>query len=164
MISFEKCICDFQLKATAELANEIWNEYFLSIISQDQIDYMVDKFQSFFAMKQQINEGYSYYNIMLDGNVIGYFAVCPKNDGTLFLSKLYLKKEYRGRGYASLAFSFIKGLAKGMGLKSVWLTVNIHNDTAISAYNAFGMKKIRSQIVDIGEGFVMDDFVFEISV
>lgn len=164
MLFFKKCTADEDLKYTAEMANKIWNEHFISIITQGQIDYMLEKFQSYPAMKEQVKEGYLYYNFVLDGKKIGYFAVCPQSDNTLFLSKLYIKKEHRGRGYSSQAFEYIKGLADGLGLKSVWLTVNKHNSVAVSAYEALGMKNIRSQTTDIGGGYVMDDYVFSIDV
>ena len=42
----------------------------------------------------------------------------------------------------------------------IWLTVNKHNNGTIAVYKKFGMKIIRSQVTDIGNGFVMDDYVF----
>ena len=97
---------------------------------------------------------------MLDGEIIGYFAICKKDDNTLFLSKLYLKKEYRGNGYARKAFEFIKELAKQKNCSMIWLTVNKRNDDSIAIYKKFGMEIIRSEVTDIGSGYVMDDYVF----
>lgn len=42
----------------------------------------------------------------------------------------------------------------------VWLTVNKHNDPAIEVYRHWEMKIIRSEVTDIGNGYVMDDYVF----
>ena len=39
------CSCDADIRALAALATEIWHEYFTAIISKEQIDYMVEKFQ-----------------------------------------------------------------------------------------------------------------------
>ena len=49
-------------------------------------------------------------------------------------------------------------------MKSIWLTVNRHNYDAKKVYDAFGMKIIRDQVTDIGNGFVMDDHVYSIDV
>lgn len=160
MLTFEKVNTQESIRKTAELAKEIWNNYFITIITQSQIDYMIDKFQSEMSMTEQIKSGYEYYNFVLDNEIIGYFAVCPKEDNTLFLSKLYLKKAYRGNGYARKAFEFIKQLAKEKGCNMIWLTVNKHNDDSIAIYKKFGMEIIRSEVTDIGSGYVMDDFVF----
>lgn len=160
MLTFEKVTTKESIKKTAELAKEIWNNYFITIISQGQIDYMIDKFQSERALTEQIKSGYEYYNFVLDGEIIGYFAVCPKEDNTLFLSKLYLQKNHRGKGYARKAFEFIKDIARKNEYTMIWLTVNKHNDDTIEIYKKFGMEIIRSEVTDIGSGYVMDDFVF----
>lgn len=160
MLEFKKVSTSEEVKATAELAKEIWNDHFVDIIGQNQTDYMVEKFQSEKAMTEQLSGRYEYYNFVLDGKAVGYFAIYPEKDNTLFLSKLYLKKAYRGNGYARQAFEFIKEIAKLNGNKMVWLTVNKYNDNTISVYKKLGMKIIRSQITDIGNGFVMDDYIF----
>lgn len=156
---------DEQFRANAELAAEIWREHFHGIISDEQIEYMLDKFQSYDAMKEQIaSEHYEYYGLFIDGVQQGYFAIADKGDGTLFLSKLYLRKQFRGQGLASVMFDEIKRIGRERGLKSVWLTVNIHNDSSIAVYRHWGMKVIRDQVADIGGGFVMDDHVFSLDL
>lgn len=160
MLEFKKVDTQDKIKQTSDIANEIWNQHFISIIGQAQTDYMLENFQSEKAMTEQIKSGYEYYNFVLDGNPIGYFAICEEQDNTLFLSKLYLKKEYRGKGFARQAFEFIKSIAKKNGNSMVWLTVNKYNDNTIGVYKKFGMKIIRSQVTDIGDGYVMDDYIF----
>lgn len=148
----------------AQLANEIWNQHFPPIIGQEQVDYMVDNFQSEKAMTKQISQGYEYYFMCVDGQNQGYFGIQPQDDGTLFLSKLYLRQSQRGNGYATKCFEFMKKLCKERGYTSIWLTVNKHNDNTIAIYKKFGMQIIRSQVSDIGNGFVMDDYVFEYKI
>lgn len=165
MLEFVKCETDHKLRRTAEMAIDIWHECFEGVISDEQIDYMVENFQSFAAIKKQVgSENYEYFNFVLDGTRIGYFAVAAQPDNTMMLSKLYMYKEYRGNGYAKKAFEFIKDLARQKGCKSIWLTVNRHNYGAMKVYEAFGMKVIREQVTDIGNGFVMDDYVYSIDV
>ena len=51
-----------EIKELAELAKEIWFEYWHSILTLGQIYYMVNKFQSELALTEQIErENYSYY-------------------------------------------------------------------------------------------------------
>ena len=50
------CSSDEDIRALATLASEIWHEYFVSIITEEQIDYMVEKFQSYPALKKAIEE------------------------------------------------------------------------------------------------------------
>ena len=64
------------LNNLAALASEIWHEYWPVILSSEQIDYMVEKFQSLNAIKNQIEfENYSYYFIKLDEEYAGYFGI-----------------------------------------------------------------------------------------
>ncbi|MBQ8883276.1 MAG: GNAT family N-acetyltransferase [Oscillospiraceae bacterium] len=153
-----------EIPQLAKLANEIWHQHFPTILTEEQIDYMVLNFQSEKAMNSQLENGYEYYFMNADGDNQGYFGIQPQEDGTLFLSKLYLRKSYRGNGFARQAFEFMKDICKERGYKSIWLTVNKHNDDTIAIYKRFGMEIIRSQVADIGNGFVMDDYVFEYKI
>ncbi len=141
----------------AELASEIWHEYWPCILTAEQIDYMVEKFQSKKAIKEQIkNENYVYYFIKVDNEIAGYVGVSDKKD-YLFLSKLYIRKEFRHQGLGRLAFNEIKNL----GFKKIRLTVNKYNKNTINAYLKYGFKTIDSVVSDIGCGFVMDDYIME---
>ena len=63
-MELQVCNNEQQIEALAACAKEIWNEYFTSLISQPQIDYMVEKFQSAPALKKAIFEdSYTYYMV-----------------------------------------------------------------------------------------------------
>lgn len=151
-----------ELSQVAELAEKIWHECFVGIISEEQIDYMVEKFQSYSAMKEQIaNQDYYYFAVRDDDDICGYIAVKPENDERFFLSKLYLRKEKRGKGIASQMLERVFTEAKNSGKSKVYLTVNKHNDHAVKVYEKSGFKTIECVVTDIGNGFVMDDYVME---
>lgn len=169
--AIEEIKTDEELTELAEFANDVWHEFFPGIITVEQIDYMVEKFQSYNAMKEQLaHEGYSYYGVRIDGALVGYFGICKKqctkldSGESLFLSKLYLKKCMRGKGIASLMFKEVKRIARREGCELIWLTVNKRNDHAVSVYKHIGMRVIREEQTDIGNGFVMDDYVFGIMI
>lgn len=158
-------VTEEQIRLAAELADEIWHEWFPSILSAEQIDYMVDKYQSEKAIKGQLaSEGYKYYFIMKGGTRVGYTAIRRDDDGRLFLSKIYIKKEYRGNGYAREAFEFLKDYCRENGLDAIWLTVNKHNVNSIAVYEKCGFRKIGEGVTDIGNGFVMDDYYFQLDI
>lgn len=153
-----------QLRRTAAIADEIWHEYFPCILSDEQIDYMVNKFCSFDAMKENIRiENYTYFIIKKGNADIGYTAV--KHDGDkLFLSKLYLKKEERGKKYARSVMEQHRTYCRENGLRSIWLTVNKYNASTIAAYKAMGFVITGEGVADIGSGFVMDDYYMELEI
>lgn len=160
-INFEPVKTEEQIKILADTATVIWHEAFKNIITLAQIEYMIEKFQSFNSLSDAINKNnYLYYLIKNDNDVVGYTGLHEENE-KLFLSKLYILKEYRGKQVASKTFEFIENLAKNKNLKSVWLTVNRNNSHAIEVYKHKGFVVTRTQVADIGNGFVMDDYVFE---
>lgn len=146
----------------ARLASEIWHEYYINILSREQIDFMLDQFQSIAAINEQIfNQGYLYYGFYLENtNMIGYLAV-KEEEGKLFLSKLYISKEHRGKGFASQAFLFLEKLCTSLKLSHIWLTVNKNNASSIEVYKNKGFNIVDEQVADIGHGYVMDDYIME---
>lgn len=153
-----------QIAAIAGLAHEIWYEYYVPLIGRAQVDYMVAKFQSSGAMAGQMREGYEYFSIERDGQGIGYAAVQPHPaDGSLFLSKLYLLRDARGGGTGRVCMEFIEQLARRRGLTLLWLTVNKGNP-AVKAYERLGFRIAADLTMDIGGGFVMDDYRMEKSL
>lgn len=152
------------IRDLAQLTAEIWHEYWVEILSPEQIDYMVEKFQSEQAIKKQIaEEHYTYFYIVQDNNIAGYIGLSKKEDH-LFLSKLYIKKDFRHQGIGTQVFEFIKDFTLKNNYKRIILTVNKYNTNTIKAYNKWGFKEIDSVVTDIGNGFVMDDYIMEYSL
>lgn len=150
---------DDDIQEIAVLAEEIWNQHFVDIIGKAQVDYMVEKFQSYPALKKQIEqEGYEYYRIFCRGLQAGYIGVHPEKDA-LFLSKLYIRKDFRGKHLATGALRFLTELCRKRGLKKIWLTCNKHNDHTLAVYDHLGFQITDEQVADIGNGYVMDDYI-----
>mgnify|MGYP002624586319 CR=1 FL=1 len=92
-MSFEQVKTEEQIKKLAETANIVWHEAYEGIVSVSQIDYMIEKFQSFNSIFEAINKDhYLYYLIKVDDNVAGYIGL-HEEEGKMFLSKLYILKE-----------------------------------------------------------------------
>lgn len=160
MVKFEIADKD-KIKLLASIADEIWHEYWPFLLSKEQIDYMVEIFQSEAAIKKQIDfENYNYYFIKNDDETAGYFGISFKED-YLFLSKLYIKKDYRHKGIGKEAFLKIIDIAKEKNYKKIRLTVNKNNKNTINAYLKYGLKIAYEDITDIGHGFVMDDYIMD---
>ena len=154
---------DDQIDIVESLAREIWTEHYIPMIGKEQVDYMLDRFQSKRAISEQIMTGVLYYLMEEDNEFIGYIAVQPKGI-ELFLSKIYVKSSRRAKGYGRKAVQFAEALALQRGLQKIVLTVNKNNLNTIKAYEKIGFKKVGSLIQDIGNGFIMDDYRMEKSV
>ncbi len=148
----------------AEIAHDIWFEYWPERIGQAQTAYMVERFQSIPAIRRDMAENAYEYWFLYDeeGTLVGYTGghVEPETN-RFFISKIYLFEAQRGKGYASCTIRFYDELCKERGLSAMYLTVNKHNEMGIRAYKAKGFVTIEEVETDIGEGFVMDDYVME---
>ena len=146
-------------KLIETLAKEIWMQHYLPIIGIEQIDYMLDKFQSESAISHDIECGYTYLIACFDGTPCGYSSI--KNDDGVFLSKFYVMKAYRGKGVGKSMMNAIAAYAAEHNAGRIWLTCNKHNSASLGIYEKLGFKAIDSIVTDIGGGFVMDDYVLE---
>jgi len=153
-----------QAEKAARLAKEIWEEYYPAIITREQIDYMTDTFQSPAAIEQQMQDGMKYYLALEGDEEIGYLAYAEENGSTLFLSKIYIKKDFRNTGRGREMFAFTLGQARKQELKTIQLTVNKNNTASIEKYLKMGFAISDSVVKDIGGGFCMDDYVMEYDV
>lgn len=140
------------------LATRIVREHYDPIIGKEQNDYMIAMFQSEEAISRQLKEGYQYYFVRALGCNIGFLAFYPRGNA-MYLSKLYLLKEERGKGYSRLMVGFVIGKAKDASLPTLELNVN-KNNGSIRVYEKLGFKVARSEKNDIGNGYFMDDYVY----
>lgn len=160
MIEIHKANSFSHFQIIEELASTIWWEHYPSIIGNTQVTYMLEKFNSAKAIEEQVNSGSNFYYMSFDGIPIGYMAIKNETD-FLFLSKLYVMKTYRGKGVGKATMAFITDEASRLNQKAIQLKVNKYNTNSIAAYEKLGYKKIKAMITDIGEGFVMDDYLLE---
>ena len=79
----------------------------------------------------------------------------------MFLSKIYVQNSLRGKGLGKKAMAFVEEKAKELNCKGISLTVNRENLNSIKAYKKMGFVNTGTNIADIGEGFVMDDYLME---
>lgn len=153
-------VYDSDIQRLADLAHEIWWQHFPPIIGEAQVKYMVDKFQSNEAIIHQLRNGYEYFLAELDGTAVGYTGLVP-DKGKLMLSKLYVKDSTRGKGVGQALLDFIEAKCRAEGMDRIWLTVNRGNTGPINWYKNRGFIIVKEVDLDIGSGFIMDDYVME---
>jgi diamine N-acetyltransferase len=161
MVQFKLAKTNLDFNTISVLAKNIWTEHYTPIIGLDQVNYMLEKFQSEIAIQNQINiDNYKYYLIIYENTAIGYLSI-KNNDDALFLSKIYIDKSCRGKGFGKIAINFIEEQAKDLNCQTIYLTVNKYNINSIMAYQKIGFIKTEELFIDIGNGYVMDDFRME---
>ncbi len=162
-IQFEPVTTPAAIETIKQLAEKIWPEYYQPIIGLPQVEYMLEKIQSIKAIQDQIKQGSLYYLIQdQKAQTLGYVAILPK-PSELFLSKLYILAENRGKGFGRQAMDFVRDTAKNQNLPKITLTVHKQNPS-VKAYEKMGFKIVAPVVTDIGGGFVMDDYKMEITI
>ena len=149
-----------QIAEVARLGAEIWREHYGELLGEAQIAYMLEQYQSERAIAEQLaDKGYHYWLMLDEGRPCGYCGFVREAE-RLFLSKLYLRKEVRGRGIARLVLEKLR--TEAAGLRGIYLTVNKENSGSIAVYRKLGFREIDAVKTDIGGGFYMDDYIMEL--
>ncbi|WNC71673.1 GNAT family N-acetyltransferase [Thalassotalea psychrophila] len=161
---FHLVTTDKDLDEVVTVARIIWTEHYTSIIGIEQVEYMLEKFNSKQVIAEQIaDDNYQYYLVKNKGEIVGYIGVQLKAS-ELFLSKIYIQSAERGLGLGKLSMAFIKKVAEENNLSKITLTVNKNNRDTIAAYYKFGFTNTGEVCADIGEGYVMDDLQMELQL
>lgn len=149
---------NLHIDAIVALAKPIWHEHYTPIIGEQQVNYMLEKFQSRKAIESQLAEGYQYFQVGEQTHLLGYFSIQFRKNASLFISKFYLSKLARGKGIGKQMLSFIECLASLNKCQTIDLTVNKYNP-AYQVYLKLGFINQGSTEFDIGSGYIMDDYL-----
>ena len=143
----------------AQMAKIIWNKHYISIISQAQIDYMLEHMNSVPSIKEQVTQGREFYLLQHKQQEFGFVAVEQQQNGILFLHKFYIMLNNGSKGLGSKVMQEIKNsYAHQLAIK---LTVNRQNFKAINFYFKNGFKIVEVADFKIGNGYEMNDFVMQ---
>ncbi len=140
------------------LARQIWLAHYPSIISIEQIEYMLPRMYGNDVIAEELRDANLCYELLIwETEPIGY-ASYRFELPSVFLSKLYLTPELHGKGIGQATLTHIEDIARTHGATSIYLFVNKRNEKAIRAYLRAGFKIEQDVVKDIGGGFVMDDY------
>jgi GNAT superfamily N-acetyltransferase len=166
------------------ISERTWPSTYGHIISQEQIDFMLDWMYSDASLEQQMNNGCEFYIANLNGYDVGFCSLSPeaeekgeeeegkeeednstensKGAKAHKLNKLYVLPAAQGTGSGKALLNKAIEVAKAAGSGSLFLQVNKQND-AYTFYVKHGFVKEREFKFDIGNGFFMDDYVMRLS-
>lgn len=147
----------------ADLAERIWPYTYSDYISEEQLRYMLDLMYNECELLAQLNKGFIFLIAAAYDKDVG-FACCSIIDAVnnaYKLNKIYVLPEMHGRGVGKILINEVISLAKGEGGKLLVLNVN-KNNKAREFYLKIGFKMKESVTLNIGNGFVMDDYVMEL--
>jgi ribosomal protein S18 acetylase RimI-like enzyme len=160
-VKFVPALTAEQLFIIHELAPTLWQHAYSEILSQEQISYMIEWMYSLDNLTRSSETGTNFFLIEISGTNQGFIALTPdkENPKLISLDKLYLHKNFHGAGVGQKALDFACNFAKKNNFAEILLHVNKNNLKAQKAYLRNGFVISEAVVNDIGNSFVMDDFV-----
>ncbi|WP_029269693.1 GNAT family N-acetyltransferase [Flavobacterium sp. KJJ] len=151
------------LKTIQEIAHLTWPLTYGEILSKEQLDYMLNLIYSDEALKTQFEKKEQlFYLILDDETTVGFIGIEHnyKNGFVTRIHKIYLLPETQGKGIGKKVIAEIEKLA--FEKKSIALSLNVNRfNNALRFYQKLGFEVTDEVNIDIGNGFLMEDYVME---
>ncbi|MEN9599077.1 MAG: hypothetical protein RL596_1388 [Bacteroidota bacterium] len=151
------------IPAIRSIAERTWPSTYGSIISQAQIDYMLDLMYSDASLNKQMDSGHQFYIFDFEQAPIGFASVSKEADGIFKLNKLYILPTIQKTGAGKALLQQVKNYAKANGGSQLILQVNKHNN-AKAFYEYQGFRVQKEMVFELDHGYVMDDYIMEINL
>ncbi|NDP28316.1 MAG: GNAT family N-acetyltransferase [Flavobacterium sp.] len=148
-----------------EIAHTTWPNAYGSILSNAQLDYMLDLMYSEESLLQQLNTKRLFFLAYEDDVCLG-FTSCENNylnNKVTRIHKIYILPEAQGKGVGKLLIDKVITLAKENQSEVISLNVNKFNK-AVSFYKKVGFEIVAEEDLDIGNGFLMEDYKMELKI
>lgn len=154
--------------AIIRLAGIVWRSHYPGIISPGQIDYMLERMYAPEVLKTEMtSDGVVYWvaENCKDGDVCAFASAGPGGGaGELKLHKLYVRPDRQRTGLGGRLLLQVRERAASIGASRLVLCVNKANTQALAAYVRYGFVVRRPLCIDIGGGYLMDDFEMELGL
>jgi ribosomal protein S18 acetylase RimI-like enzyme len=144
-----------------ELCFKIWPQTYSAILSQAQIDYMLELMYSEQSLHRQMTEEECKFIFVYDDHTpVGFASYGAAGPGLFKLHKIYILSNQQGKGTGKFVIDYIIRSIKEKGATALQLQVNRKNNAKLF-YEKIGFSVIYSYDFPIGNGYVMDDYVME---
>jgi len=146
------------------IAARIWPVAYKDVSTPGQISYMLDMMYSTEALqKQMLEQGCEFLLYQPNNHSVGFASYSKNEEGIWRLHKLYVDIDQHGKGIGKVLLEEVKKRVAEKGGSELELNVNKRNK-AKDFYYSQGFTLRREEVIDIGEGYVMDDFVLVVEI
>lgn len=150
-------------KKIQEIAHQTWPETYGTILSKEQLDFMLDAFYSEAALNDSVVFKRHHFLLAKEDDVVLGFASYEHNyeeNNRTRIHKIYVLPQTQGKGVGKTLIDFIQKLAIDISSKALSLNVNRFNK-AYTFYQKNGFEVIKEVDIEIGHGYLMEDYVME---
>ncbi|WP_420150595.1 GNAT family N-acetyltransferase [Spirosoma sp.] len=158
-------VTEAELPIIREIAYKTWPGTFGAILSSSQISYMLEMMYSLDALRSQINEKKHVFLLAKDestGEHLGYvsYELNYKREALTKIHKICLLPASQGKGIGRSLIDKVAERAATYKNDRLGLNVNRYNK-AVQFYERVGFTIVGQEDIDIGDGFLMEDFIME---
>ena len=150
-----------------KLAQEIFPHTYKEIITQEQIDYMMDMMYTPSLLEEKIEtQSERFFIGYKEDTPFGYLSFEKKESNYFYIQKIYVRPQFQGAKCGTYLFEEAKKTIKKecSGPIRIGLNMNKENEKALSFYKKRGMKIAGTRVHPIGHDFFMDDYILEIEI
>lgn len=148
------------------IAEEVWPIAYGAILSQEQLNYMMEMMYSIPALQKQFNEKHHHFILAVaDETPVGFasYELHYNETSKTKIHKIYILSNQQGKGIGRVLIDYISEEARKNNQEALLLNVN-KNNKAQHFYKKLGFSISHEEVIAIGQGYVMDDFVMEITI
>lgn len=147
----------------ARLGDAIWRAHYGTMISLAQIDYMLAGRYAPERLRAYVDSDERWmWLLRVDDVPVGYCSCSlGENADEMKLEQLYLSSAHKGKGLGGRMLRHVEEKTRAQGRSRLYLTVNKGNTDSIAIYRKSGFVVREEAVFDIGNGYVMDDYVME---
>ncbi len=145
-----------------EIAQITWPVAFGEILSKEQLAYMMEMMYSQQVLENQLLHGHEFYLFLEEERVLGFMGIEKnyKNQNQLKIHKLYILPAEQGKKIGEKLILFAENICLEEQIQKLTLNVNRYNK-ALHFYEKLGFENVKSEDIEIGNGYLMEDFVME---
>jgi GNAT superfamily N-acetyltransferase len=147
------------------LAFQTWPATYGTILSKEQLGFMLNKFYSLENLKLNTEQNQLFYIISENKAPMGFLGIENQFEGKAItkIHKIYILPNKQGKGIGKLAIDFVIKCSIENNMKKIILNVNRFNK-AVSFYQKMDFKIVEEINIAIGNGYLMEDFVMEMQL
>lgn len=148
-----------------QLAEQIFPATYKEIISQEQIDFMMDWMYSISNLNKQMDDGHIYFLAYRETAPVGYVSVEQQDKDLFHLQKIYVLGSEQGTGCGKFLFTEAVKYIKMVHPAPCTMELNVNRENrAIRFYEHMGMHKARQGDFPIGNGYFMNDYIMSMEL
>lgn len=145
------------------IAKKTWPVAYGEILSKAQLDYMLDKMYSDDALNDNlVNNGHHFILAKENEICLGFasFEHNYLNQKVTRIHKLYILPHIQGKGIGKILVNAVVKFAREKHSFALSLNVNRYNK-AVAFYKKSGFDIISEEDIEIGKGYLMEDYKME---